>query len=182
MTSRKRQNSATPKYFISRSRRGSSTFTSRELSMVLRKYISGVPSQQDLRRLRGTALCIATALMIYATPTNLDSYSAFFRTEANQGSTNDDSTNDVSENDGSTYDRLTRDDSTSKDSTAQTLLACALCSACSTLAIRSSIMVPVNFISNVPVFLPGRGLGFIFSWPLRENSTTEFLAKSLTRH
>jgi hypothetical protein len=105
--------------------------------------------------------------MIYATPTNLDWYAAFFRTEANHGSTNDGSTNDgstsdVSTNDGSTNDRSTRDVATIKDSTAQALSACALCSARSTVAIRSSIIVPVNFISNVPVFLPGRGLSFIF--------------------
>src|SRR6266849_8647809 len=37
-------------------------------------------------------------------------------------------------------------------------MSCALASARSTVAIRSSTRVPVNVISNVPVFLPGHGL------------------------
>src|ERR1700675_3750889 len=49
-----------------------------------------------------------------------------------------------------------------------------LCSARSTVAIRFSIRLPVNVISNVPFFFPDPAL-FCFSWPLRENSTTEFL-------
>src|ERR1700686_2374741 len=50
----------------------------------------------------------------------------------------------------------------------------ALRSARSTVAIRFSIRLPVNVISNVPFFFPDPAL-FCFSWPLRENSTTEFL-------
>jgi hypothetical protein len=100
--------------------------------------------------------------MIYATPAKLDSYAALFFTEANQGSTNDGSTSDVSTNDGSTYDRLTRDVSTSIGSPSKTLSVRAFCSARSTVAIKSSIMVPENFILKVPVFLSGRGLVLFF--------------------
>src|ERR1700675_3717096 len=49
-----------------------------------------------------------------------------------------------------------------------------LCSARSTVAIKLSIRLPVNVISTVPFFFPDPAL-FCFSWPLRENSTTEFL-------
>src|SRR5215469_18015776 len=50
MTKRNRQPSAMPNCRISRARRGSSTFTRRELSMPLLKYTSGVPVQQGRRR------------------------------------------------------------------------------------------------------------------------------------
>src|SRR6202140_5871433 len=49
----------------------------------------------------------------------------------------------------------------------------ALCSARSTVAIKLSIRLPVNVITSVPFFFPDAAL-FCFSWPLRENSTTEF--------
>ena len=65
---------------------------------------------------------------------------------------------------------------------AITMSVCALCSARSTVAIRSSIRVPVNFICNVSSFLLRTRPCFVFSWPLRENSTTEFLSKIFTRH
>jgi hypothetical protein len=50
----------------------------------------------------------------------------------------------------------------------------ALRSARSTVAIRFSIRLPVNVISNILIFFPDAAL-FCFAWPLRENSTTEFL-------
>src|SRR5215469_8672549 len=50
MTKRNRQPRATPNCRISRTRRGSSTLTRRELSIALLKYTSGVPVQHGRRR------------------------------------------------------------------------------------------------------------------------------------
>ena len=52
--------------------------------------------------------------------------------------------------------------STAEASTARARSARALFSTRSTVAIRSSIRVPVNVISNVPVFFPGPGLVLFF--------------------
>src|ERR1017187_295230 len=71
--------------------------------------------------------------MSYATPRSWESYSAFFWTDANHGSS-------------------------AIGSTTKPRSACALCSARSTVAIRCSIRLPVNVISLFPVFFSGRGL------------------------
>ena len=53
----------------------------------------------------------------------------------------------------------------------------ALCSTRSTVAIRSSIKGAAEFHFLFQFFFPVTAL-FCFSWPLRENSTTEFLSNS----
>src|SRR5215469_4684142 len=63
MTKRNRQRSAMPNCRISRTRRGSSTFTRRELSMALVKYTSGVPVQQGRRRAATLATWTAAAIL-----------------------------------------------------------------------------------------------------------------------
>src|SRR5215472_14808470 len=69
MTNRNRQPSAMPKCRISRTRRGSSTFTRRELSIALVKYTSGVPVQHGRRR--GARLETGTAAAILSHPGQL---------------------------------------------------------------------------------------------------------------
>src|SRR5580658_169992 len=102
---------------------------------------------------------------------NLESYSAFSCTEANQGSTSN----------GSASNDSTKQGSTAGDLAAKAPSGCALCSARSTVAIRFSIRVPVNVISIFPFFFSERGLVF-FLLGCSGKTPPQIFFKIFTRH